>query len=189
MAQDKRENTQGFFSAFFGVVKSTLDKAPADPHFNFPNRQVLHDKVTPMVQSVNKHLNDHNVDLAPEHIPHFERGAAIETYPTETFADRARKGWKNVKNERKIVASFAEEVARESEKGQDANPNTLVYARVGFWAHSVLGASKAAANPYVTIPEETCSDFAVGATYHRLMNEQDAKQDADPSTFGFSAKR
>jgi hypothetical protein len=140
--------------------------------YQFPQRKTLHEKSPPHVQAVNQHLDREGIDLGPKHIEHFERGSKIDDHDSLGYFNKLRKWGKTIKNERKIADSFAKEAEEEAEKGSEADQTKIAYARAGWIAHTLFGAAKAAANPYVA--HEDVLDAGSTIDYH-FGYQQDKK--------------
>lgn len=162
----------GLFAATLGVIKAALtSNVDQSYEYQFPQRKILHEKAPPRVQAVNQHLDKEGVDLHPNHVPHFERGTQIEDHPGEGYQHNLEKQAKTIKNEKKIANSFREELQEEAKKGNQADPRKMTYAKAGYLAHTLLGTTKAAMNPYV-IHED---GLGIGTVHDYLDFHQEMK--------------
>lgn len=171
MKAKEEKKSPGIFKATFDVIKAAFSNVDESYEYKFPQRKMLHEKAPPHVQAVNQHLDKEGVDLAQEHVIHFERGFEIDGHEGEGYQHNMKKWAKTVKNERKIADSFQKEADEEAKKGVDADQTKITYAKAGYLAHTLFGSGKAAMNPYVSHEE----GLGIGAIHDYIDFQQDLK--------------
>lgn len=163
--KQEQKSIPGLWEATYNVITAAF-KSEVDQgyKYQFPQRKILHEKSPPHVQAVNQHLDKEGIDLDQEHVGHFERGTKIDEYEGQGYFSKLTKWGKTIKNEKKIANSFAKEAEEEAKKGSEADQKKLTYAKAGHLAHTLFGAAKAAANPYVA--QEDVLDVGSIIDYH-----------------------